>query len=861
MIAGRRAALAALLLLVSLRATGVQTTLPPEEAPVAGSCADDAQALAAEADASFAEAGPSPPPAVIERARRLYRRARVLAPSAALSLRAADLACAAGDEEECGDLLSEADEVNAALLSPAERLLLARRAEARRQWREAISHYTSLRATALDSAWIDSKIRRLEVESEAEAIRVPAAVPPLPEARLALADARRAIAIGELAGAREKLALALKLSPGYVEASLALAALETRAGRAPEAIRAYRAALSSDPGRFEALVGLANVLWDEPDRAAKQESLALTDRAIAARPQATPLLKVSALRWAEWGDAASALTRLDAYRRRAGQPERQATDDLREALARRVDDVLSGRAGSAGEPEDAPELSSPAIAEWKVAQAYFRRGDPASLDSALEHLRETERLDPAFARAPELVGTIHEQRGEFAPARAAYERAILADPSRAATYERLALLIARQPASAAEAEETWRRAEQAGSSEALFHLAAAALRAGRRDEALSLYRRYLVESPAGVHTDEVSRAIEGLELRRRTILSAALAVGLLLLVVGGVLVYRRAAGRTFEEWLRSEPGRARDARPIVGRLRHEVLKHGGLLLEDAANRLSEQDRDVQRGTAELLVSRLYGANREGLMPQAFQTLADLESLAREDGVRLNLSHRDPLFSPIFRAATVLSTLPPGLSWLAEGPEAVPDRIMRRVIERLNRAAELLRSTSGPEMSRLLDEVSSTATSSSELQQLLDHVCTEKGLGPPPDLEWRGPEVAEITVRVDRGDWETIWRNLFANALDAAAPLPVTELRLGVFAGLARDPITGTPVARFVLADNVPRPLTAEMIRGRAADRGWGVVADLVRKHEGTADVVAAPASGYCKGIVLEVPALEGGIAE
>jgi len=52
-----------------------------------------------------------------------------------------------------------------------------------------------------------------------------------------------------------------------------------------------------------------------------------------------------------------------------------------------------------------------------------------------------------------------------------------------------------------------------------------------------------------------------------------------------------------------------------------------------------------------------------------------------------------------------------------------------------------------------------------------------------------------------------------------------------------------------------------MIRGRAADRGWGVVADLVRKHEGTADVVAAPASGYCKGIVLEVPALERGVAE
>jgi hypothetical protein len=78
----------------------------------------------------------------------------------------------------------------------------------------------------------------------------------------------------------------------------------------------------------------------------------------------------------------------------------------------------------------------------------------------------------------------------------------------------------------------------------------------------------------------------------------------------------------------------------------------------------------------------------------------------------------------------------------------------------------------------------------------------------------------------------------------------------VFSELRREPVTGTAVARLVLADNVSRPLTAEMIRGRGADRGWGVVADLVRQHDGSADVGPAPAEGYVKGIVIEVPALE-----
>ena len=60
------------------------------------------------------------------------------------------------------------------------------------------------------------------------------------------------------------------------------------------------------------------------------------------------------------------------------------------------------------------------------------------------------------------------------------------------------------------------------------------------------------------------------------------------------------------------------------------------------------------------------------------------------------------------------------------------------------------------------------------------------------------------------------------------------------------------------ADNVPQTLTAEMIRGRAAERGLGVVADLVRRHEGFVDVGPPPegASTLRKGIVLEFSALE-----
>jgi hypothetical protein len=49
-----------------------------------------------------------------------------------------------------------------------------------------------------------------------------------------------------------------------------------------------------------------------------------------------------------------------------------------------------------------------------------------------------------------------------------------------------------------------------------------------------------------------------------------------------------------------------------------------------------------------------------------------------------------------------------------------------------------------------------------------------------------------------------------------------------------------------------------MIRGRAAERGLGLVADLVRRWDGSVDVVPPPvgAVGCVKGILLEFPALE-----
>ena len=146
---------------------------------------------------------------------------------------------------------------------------------------------------------------------------------------------------------------------------------------------------------------------------------------------------------------------------------------------------------------------------------------------------------------------------------------------------------------------------------------------------------------------------------------------------------------------------------------------------------------------------------------------------------------------------------------------------------------------------------STEARFERLASILASVARENDAAVPP-LAGLGlfGEVADrnyVRVRIPEGDWATLWRNLFANALRAP--------RLALLAEERRDPVTGQALARFVLFDGDPRLLTAEMIRGRAAERGLGIVADLVRRWDGLVDVT--PGTGeFTKGVAVEFAAVE-----
>jgi hypothetical protein len=236
--------------------------------------------------------------------------------------------------------------------------------------------------------------------------------------------------------------------------------------------------------------------------------------------------------------------------------------------------------------------------------------------------------------------------------------------------------------------------------------------------------------------------------------------------------------------------------------------------------------------------------------RAREDLAELSRLAAQSGLRLDVK-KDPLLAPIARAFRVVygARTPLALAATSCGsPQEVAD-----LAERLKVAAKHLSSASGVALEAAVDAAAATIVKPELLRDLAFRVAAE-ALSPEPSFSIGVVPESPVLVRVPGSDWETIWRNLFGNAI-AAAQSDGRHAQLGLGIERRRDPVTGEAIARLSLADDVPGTVTAEMIRGRAVDRGWGIIADLVLRNGGSVDV-AVTSPPWRKAIVLEFPAAE-----
>jgi tetratricopeptide (TPR) repeat protein len=481
--------------------------------------------------------------------------------------------------------------------------------------------------------------------------------------------------------------------------------------------------------------------------------------------------------------------------------------------------------------------------DYHLALAFSRRNRPADDVRVSDRARAQQILDRVRGQAPDLVEAINltaslaRLDGESEQAISLYEESLVRRPGQPRILTALGELVrAAQPD---RSEQYWRSAAALGgpaAADAHYQLATLAWDRGQWWQTRSHLDAYF----AGYTSDEHRARAEALrrQASSRTTLvysGAALGVSAVVLLPLGFWAGRRR-GVGLERLLEAAPAAYRDVARECSAIRHEVLKHNTTVLGPVADALERGEPDLARWAAE----RLFGPR--GALDRFREHIAELESVGRQHGVRLNLRHRDPVFAPIVRAMDRLASL---------------ERPMRRGSTRcasdLHEISAALNDRGYRGLGQLIQRVVTLGVDRAFLEGVWRRVLAEPDMYAEnsPSLELDFPS-APIQLRIYRGELEDVLTNVLRNSVRATLDAGLT--RVGIRVVLEEDWVTGLERVGFRVVDDAPRRISTAMIRSRYLERGLGLTVDLISRNGGSIHVEEEP--GWAKAVVIRLPVAE-----
>jgi signal transduction histidine kinase len=321
------------------------------------------------------------------------------------------------------------------------------------------------------------------------------------------------------------------------------------------------------------------------------------------------------------------------------------------------------------------------------------------------------------------------------------------------------------------------------------------------------------------------------------VLSTGVAFGLLLALGLSSLGPWRRRSRSLAELAATYPELQPALAYLIGRLRHELLKHRIGAAADVAQALAAGQSSAEMRV--FLHRKLYGGERLGEAWRGY-----LHSFRRALGPDFDLSRSDRGFAVAQRAVCELEAieLP-----LLRGERAAVRKLVashRRLQDFDRGLAELVTRLQRTPLDKALIEQAVAAVRSEHLagQVVLDVV---ELFGPPEP----------VCVAVYRTDLLLVLKNLLRNAILAAGRAPPPR-QIAVDAMLDLLP-TGEEVVRLRVHDSSPEPLTAEQIyrsgdaEPTGSQHGLGLVTAALGLYSGSISVEPGR-PGYCKCVVVQL---------
>ncbi|MEM6295322.1 MAG: tetratricopeptide repeat protein [Myxococcota bacterium] len=467
------------------------------------------------------------------------------------------------------------------------------------------------------------------------------------------------------------------------------------------------------------------------------------------------------------------------------------------------------------------------------------------LVEALDHFPSQPVILNELARV-----VYHQER--FGDARSYWEQSLDMLEDQVEVHERLGLLLRRDLPD--EAVPHLRRAADLGSLTARYLLAELLWDLAQPLEAREQIERFLAEgSDYNLYWDRAQVLHEEIESR---FFQAYLLLGVLLALMIAIpawRVYRHYRGASLEQLLERAPKSYPEVARVLSLIRHEILKHNTAFLADVGKALEYEapDADVR---AEVLGKRLFGeaiarrgrpsaSTLEGIYGRFHGYLDELEKVARQYQVTLNLHRKDTTFRPMIAAFDDLARWAPALRRTPQLSSSKRIELARC----LRKSGHVLGRKAFERLSGLIRQLCVTNVDEALVRECYAQVSGEKQFAGVP----LGPlqiEGAGAQVRIFRTDLEDILANVMRNSLRSSAQYAQPPVALGLTLLLEIDEITGLGSLAIRIKDRSPEKLSNEMLRGRYVERGMGITVDLLSRYDGAIGVESEP--GWSKAVVL-----------
>jgi alkylhydroperoxidase family enzyme len=275
---------------------------------------------------------------------------------------------------------------------------------------------------------------------------------------------------------------------------------------------------------------------------------------------------------------------------------------------------------------------------------------------------------------------------------------------------------------------------------------------------------------------------------------------------------------------------------VLYSLQHDVIKHNTSVLPALADALEAGERDLALDVASRVLGRDGG---KGVLERWNQGMQRIQMLGLSHGITAFSVRADPVLGPMCSAMEGLGKEARRLHRLGAVSPA-----------RVREISCVLNETGAPALAALIVELGACPVTGEVVNRIFEAVRSEPAIGASSSRTLVVEGLSQpVRVRIYSRDLDIILSNLLRNAL-VAVEEQGDRGRIGVSVVSRVEPVTGLDEVVIQVLDTAPMHIGEDDIARQPADRGLGIVREVLARHGGVLRIEKA--QGWSKAMAVHL---------